>query len=282
MNELKAIEEIDRRLDELAISLLLMFEKTSKRHLRRELIKFIDELDFSESGLKGRVARQRAITRFRTTLTRLIRNDEYLLGFDRFIAGYKEIVNLANGYFSMLSTAYDKNLYRELYKDSLTILKEALASQGFAASVSNLVTNRMLQWNMQGVTKSRLKEEVRKYFEAKNESTRYVSQITNDTLYTMTRIYQNRIAEDLNIGYWLYAGTLIATSRTFCKSRTGNVYTTAEVKGWASMDWNGKIGGTNSENIFERLGGYGCRHTLRPISKTVYETIKRNENSKAA
>jgi len=47
----------------------------------------------------------------------------------------------------------------------------------------------------------------------------------------------------------------------------GKVFTTEEVKEWASLDWQGKNPATNASNIFTLLGGYNCMHTLLPVSK---------------
>lgn len=277
--ELDRINEIDRKLDEIVKYFERHFRGKVRSQIRREINFFLDELDFTDRGAAERLKRHRAINRFRIELARKLGNGSLNEGQEEVIAAYKELVAIANQYFSILSSSYDKKLYTELYKDSLEILKTALSGQGFSTDLAGKVTAKLAEWNMQGVSKTALKREVSEYLAANNELTRYADQVASDTLYTMTRIYQNRIAEDLSVEYWLYAGTLISTSRSFCKSKTGRAFKTEEVKAWAAQKWSGKIADTNEKNIFERLGGYGCRHTLRPISKAVYENFTKGNES---
>lgn len=57
------------------------------------------------------------------------------------------------------------------------------------------------------------------------------------------------------------------TTRPFCKARAGKFFHRSEVEAWASMDWAGKMAGTDARTIFVTRGGYNCQHSLLPVSK---------------
>ena len=75
------------------------------------------------------------------------------------------------------------------------------------------------------------------------------------------------LANKFNVQYFRYSGTEIETTRCFCDERIGNIYTKEEIESWATIEWGGKIKGTNSTNIFQVAGGWNCRHTIRPVSE---------------
>jgi hypothetical protein len=75
------------------------------------------------------------------------------------------------------------------------------------------------------------------------------------------------LATKLNVKYFLYFGTEIATTRCFCQERIDNIYTKETIESWVDLKWAGKIKGTNKTNIFQNAGGYLCRHDFLPVSE---------------
>ena len=62
-----------------------------------------------------------------------------------------------------------------------------------------------------------------------------------------------------------YVGGLIATSRNFCQSHSGQTMTLKEINSiWKSQTWGGKAPG----NPFVVRGGYNCRHHFVPVKDT--------------
>ncbi len=61
-----------------------------------------------------------------------------------------------------------------------------------------------------------------------------------------------------------YVGGTIATSRDFCRSHNGKIYTAAEINRiWRRQTWGGKAPG----NPFVVRGGYNCRHMFVPVKE---------------
>jgi hypothetical protein len=64
---------------------------------------------------------------------------------------------------------------------------------------------------------------------------------------------------------YTFTGPKDDRNRDWCHGKVGKKYTQKQVQNWASEDWQGKIDGTDSLNIFINLGGYNCRHILEPV-----------------
>lgn len=108
---------------------------------------------------------------------------------------------------------------------------------------------------------------------------RYASQIAYDGIATTDRAYTKSISEENDIEFFRYAGGLVRDSRDFCISKDNKQYHIKEIENWGNLsDWQGRIKGTNSSNIFTNLGGYRCEHSLVPISlaRVKKEVLKRN------
>jgi len=65
--------------------------------------------------------------------------------------------------------------------------------------------------------------------------------------------------EDLGMKHYKYVGTLMATSRDFCKRRVGLTYTKNQINSW-KYKWKGKSG-----PAWTNRGGYNCRHHWQPV-----------------
>jgi hypothetical protein len=93
---------------------------------------------------------------------------------------------------------------------------------------------------------------------------RPMAQYAKQHAFDNTMNYYNEVnlqkSEDLGIKHFLYVGDIIKTSRPFCRTRAGNVYTTGEINSWNRMNWQGKSGPAMTNR-----GGYNCRHHWRPV-----------------
>jgi len=272
--DLKILDEIDAKLEGLVFAFVENFNLKVSKEIQNAILDFIDTLS-SDLDLTSRLERNKVINKFRDELAKTIQNGAIADGYLTLLTGYKEIVAIANEYFSALSSAYKKELYREIYKESILYLKESLTGAGISQIVSNKIVDKIYDLNMTGITKKELRAYLKDYFSKANITTRYIEQIATDSLYQMTQTYQLKISNDLGIEYYYYAGTKMKTSRQFCISRYGKVFTKKEIQSWPELNWAGKIPGTDKNTIFVYRGGYNCRHTLRPISKNLYQKLNK-------
>lgn len=65
-------------------------------------------------------------------------------------------------------------------------------------------------------------------------------------------------ADDLGIKKFMYVGDIIGTTRQFCRTRAGKLYTRAQIESWNRLSWTGKSG-----PALTHRGGYNCRHHWR-------------------
>ena len=118
---------------------------------------------------------------------------------------------------------------------------------------------------------------------------KYYKQYTFDTFNSVDETINSYMADSLNLKYFVYSGTLIKTSRCFCRKRQGKVFSTEDTLNWVNDPTLPKT--PNYNPLIDR-GSYNCRHNIRYISEeraielgyskevaksVVYETCKENK-----
>lgn len=80
------------------------------------------------------------------------------------------------------------------------------------------------------------------------------------------------VANQLQLNHFIYEGSVIETSRDFCRKRSGKVFTRKEAKKWDGQDWVGKNRGST---FYISRGGYGCRHWINWITDDMAKEFER-------
>lgn len=78
-----------------------------------------------------------------------------------------------------------------------------------------------------------------------------------DTYQRVDRTNQVLFSKELNLKAFIYAGTVIANTRKFCKTKVGKVFLLEEAEKWQSQKFQGK---NRDYNPITDLGGYNCLH----------------------
>lgn len=91
---------------------------------------------------------------------------------------------------------------------------------------------------------------------------RYFRGYVYDTFSGVNAAYDNYIAGAAGMNYFVYEGTLIKTTREFCKTHLGLVFHRKDISKFDAMEWAGK--NTTVPFVIGR-GGYNCRHQLQWI-----------------
>jgi hypothetical protein len=211
----------------------------------------------------------------------IITNAPYQLQVAEVIKGFEMLAELSNEYITIAIGDFKpkKALYEAILEANIATTKDALLGAGIRENFGTAI-QEVLKDNIAGVgSRSELNKTLRKFIEGSPQDApflnRYIKQTTNDSVMTFNAEYIQTIAEDLDVEYYYYQGTLIADSRPFCVSRAGRYFTTDEVKAWPNLNgWQGRMAGTNSSTIFIYRGGYNCRHQLWPVSKEQYDAAK--------
>jgi hypothetical protein len=211
----------------------------------------------------------------------IITNAPYQLQVAEVIKGFELLSELSNEYITIAIGDFSekKALYKAILETNIATTKDALLGAGIRENFGTAI-QEVLKDNIAGIgSRSQLNKTLRKFIEGTEQEApflnRYIKQTTNDAVMTFNAEYIQTIADDLDVEYYLYAGTLIADSRPFCQARAGRYFTTDQVKAWPNLKgWQGRMAGTNSSTIFIYRGGYNCRHQLWPVAKEQYETAK--------
>ena len=211
----------------------------------------------------------------------VVNNTLYQTQVAEVVKGFEMLADLSNSYMSVILDDFKPKteLYKAILNANIETTKNALLGGGIRDNFGTAI-QEVLKDNISGVSsRAKLNETLRKFIEGTDTEKpfleRYIKQTTNDSVMTFNADYIQTIADDLDVEYYSYSGTLIADSRPFCQARAGRYFTTQEVKNWASLKgWQGRMAGTNSSTIFIYRGGYNCRHQLWPVSKEQYEAAK--------
>jgi hypothetical protein len=272
---IKAIQDQqDELLGNMSGSLKEVFKELSDR-----VLAITDDLTLNP---KDRAKNLREMLRMKKQIGEAVVNNEaYQTQVQGLLEGFEKLAALSDSYVGLILDAPYKRkaLYNAILQTNIEVTKDALLGAGIDQNFSNAI-QEVLKTNIAGTTKrSELRRVLSQLIEGTEDQKgyleRYITQTTNDSIMVFNREYIQAISDDLNFGFYRYKGTVIEDTRSFCKSRSGKVYTKAEVEKWADLgDWDGRMAGTNKSTIFSYCGGYNCRHTLYPISEARYRKEK--------
>ena len=232
---------------------------------------------------KDRAKNIRAIIDLKAQIAAVVvNNPEYAAEVKNITNGFKQIKKLSDSYFSELIDGFNAkdDLYKAILDANIQVTNDLLIGTGIQQNFKNAITEVLKANNAGNGNRTQLQKVLREFIEGTPEQKafldRYVKQVTSDSIMTFSREYNNTIAEDLNLQFYFYAGTIISDTRPFCVARAGRYFKKSEVQKWASLgNWQGRTKGTTSVTIFSFAGGYNCRHELYPISKTQYRIAEK-------
>jgi hypothetical protein len=102
-------------------------------------------------------------------------------------------------------------------------------------------------------------------------------QVAHDRFAMTDRAYVQTASDEFGVNWFKYVGGLIEDSREFCVDRNGKIYHRSEIEDWASLDWAGKMKGTDKQTIFNMCGGYRCNHSLVPWPESQVPKERRDQ-----
>lgn len=92
---------------------------------------------------------------------------------------------------------------------------------------------------------------------------RHFKRATFDLFQQYDRQISKEYADELELNYARYSGTIKDNTRPFCKARVNKVFTREQIESWKNLSFQGKPPNYSPEID---LGGYNCRHSLDWIS----------------
>ena len=192
---------------------------------------------------------------------------EYLDALKEFLAAQGTAAGMAETFLGVeRNTKWTAVLQSQQFKTAKIFDKERISAE-IGTLIRNELTNLVASEAPVADASIFMRDFILGNDQTPGRLTRYTKTWATTAFANAERQYVYTVATDVGIEKWLYAGGLVKDSRDFCKDRVGQTFTTEEVKSWATLDWQGKIAGTDENTIFSNCGGWNCLHTLMPIAE---------------
>lgn len=153
------------------------------------------------------------------------------------------------------------------------IIENKGVQQAFAKKVNNILNGSPDIVLMQ----HKLKEFIVGSKESTGLLERHYRTFAKDLISNIDRTGALVYANELELNSFYYSGGIILTSRSFCKSKNGKVFTRAQAERWKDSAFITDMYGMNI-NDYEPLidmGGYGCNHRPDWITEDLAKKIRK-------
>lgn len=250
----------------------------------------VKDLDvYADGSIKNSVKNLQIIGRIKSKLQDIVLNDNYLQEVADFTKAFDEVKVLQNKYFNSVSDEFTPfKLLDEIQKQSINSTIVSLTEAGISSNVTEYIqdilrTNITTGGNYQQLS-NQLRDAIITNDKGQGALERYTRQITTDSLNQYSAQYIHAVADDLGFDWFMYIGSNLATTRTFCDALTKKKYVHRSeipeiVKGFIDGKQipiykktglpAGMVDGTNANNFFIYRGGYNCGHQFVPVPKAV-------------
>jgi hypothetical protein len=106
---------------------------------------------------------------------------------------------------------------------------------------------------------------------------------SQDILTSIDRSNSLVYANELELQSFYYGGGLLTSSRGFCISKNGKIFSRAEAEKWKDSTFITSMYGKNITDYdpLINMGGYGCKHTPDWITQDIAKELKGENNAKA-
>lgn len=283
-------KEIIRKIEELQLATEKAFidkYPTIFKDLYADVLAVTSDVRFSASA-DNRAKQMYELMKIKKRIAAIVyENQEFRNAVKDVTDSFIEVRNLTDDYFRTIIDGYKPNqdLYKAILKANIEATKDSLLGAGiqeqFAAPITNLLRSTLTRKSTKEPFDVALKKLIEGYGKQKPILRAQLGTNVADAIMIQNRNYLEVVSADLNISYFIYSGTVIADSRPFCAARAGKIFKKSEIEGWAKLQWDGKMPGTNSETIFSYVAGYRCRHTLWPSTKASYQIQQRRLDASA-
>lgn len=288
---LKYIEQwakrFEKRLSELLETLEVRVQGMERSLTRRFLESVLEMFDFEAGRLKKttkNIAALRKLERLFDKFERDIIRDELAL----FAAELLEVGGLTVEYYEATNPAAKAAAIR----NSLSLLRSVIGIDeagglivgGYLDRLGKTVEarERLRQYVVQSIVTKRSLNEFQRGFRAIVEGNAetdgllqaYWRQYAYDTYNQAHEVVNSSMADELELQHFIYQGSIIPTSREFCRKKAGKVFSRQEAMKWKNDPDLIDKKTAASYNPFIERGRYNCRHWLNWISREVTEHIR--------
>jgi hypothetical protein len=261
----ETLEDASKKMEASAID--------ASNGLYDEIIGDIEALKRNNIGtVLNSIENLKAIQAIKPKIDQYFKGD-YSKAVKDYLKDYTSTSKLIDDYFVSILDNYERNeiVYKQISQSNVFTTVDSLLGSGIDSNFKQPLIEGIQKQVSSGTSISELKAFLKVELISQPTIKRYISQVSSDAIRQYSRQYMNTVSDDLGLKHYLYRGTAISDTRSFCQAKHGKYFTKEQVQKWGNQgDWSGKIAGTNEINIFVNLGGWNCRHSLIPVSESIY------------
>lgn len=249
----------------------------------REALKYIKALDVKNGRILLNKRNLSILAEFNNWYTAVIEKSGFYDRLTVFLNEFDKQGTITADYFrkefgNVILSELTQQIIEQKKLLTAEIFINSIIDSDFKFVIKNHVTNAVLGKSTFSETLNTLQTIITGDDRLDGKLVQYSKQVAYDSFVIADRTYTHAIAEALNAEWFKYSGGKRAGTRPFCLSRFNEFFHKKEVESWASLDWQGKIEGTEKNTIFDFAGGYNCKHSILPVSvfSVPEEVINRN------
>lgn len=257
-----------------------------EKKIFNSVIVILKELSVDKAGnIKNNLKNIKILGKVRKEMNRIIFNKKYLNDVYSFTESFNKVADIQNAYFSTIATSFTPPALAEaIKKEAIAATIEGLTEQGINGNVvtqlRDIIKTNVTSGGNYAEFTSTLKTFIEGDAETSGVLTRYARVYVTDSINEYSANHIKTITDDLGLEWFRYVGSLMATSRDWCKELVAQEYVhqsqfTALLKGKVNGKQvaiyektglpEGMKAGTNVSNLQTLRGGWGCNHQLVPV-----------------
>ncbi|NQX77530.1 hypothetical protein [Gilvibacter sp.] len=187
----------------------------------------------------------------------------------------KRNADVTNRYFNLFnpSKAISSSVARKGTKSLEVLVASIFTKSNVQSEVESALSNAVLSNSTTSEATQALSDIIRGKDGGLGVNQRYHYQQGQDAIRAHGSLLDNSFSQALNLNYAVYTGSEKTTTRSFCKSRIGNVYSRDEILSWQDLEWSGKKKG---HNIILDRGGWNCGHQYAWVSYELAKELRKD------
>ena len=268
-----------------------------EKAMYEEILKLTKELKIDSRGrIRNTIDNYKILSELRTRLERVVFTSEYKKASKKLLKSFDDINKVTNDYFATFATsptATTQDILKILRQESVNRTALYLGESGVNINVISKV-QEILQTNItSGGSYAQMQSDMKAFIQGDAENlgafNKYANTFVVDGVNTYARTYQTLLTEDLNIEWYMYVGSLLETSRPWCKHMVDKKYIHKSeldtvlydnVNGVeicsAEIPCNSKTKlpagmkkDTTPQNLLVNAGGWNCGHKFIGVDSAV-------------
>lgn len=289
---------------ELAVNEFNKSIPKSQEQIFDEIQELTKQFTTKNDRIKASAENIRLISKIKQKIEKVILTPEYKASVKDYLGAFDTISKLQNAYFEENIDKYKQPaILKAIRQESIESTIESLTESGLKENLIRPVRDILRRNITSGAPYSELVKQLRENLldtkTGDGSLVKHTKQITNDALNTFARENINSVTSDLGLEWFSYNGSIIDTSRPFCKAmHKKKFFNKSEIPKLLKGDFpefeefggkldkdtglpEGMIEGTTEDNFLTNLGGFGCRHQAVPVHESIVPDSVKKATSNA-